>query len=86
MSKLYRFKAEVLAQKAKAAGDSTNFLIAVRTGVRESTISRILNEHTTPSLETACAIASAYGTTLDDLVACLTATVTVPAQRTEAAA
>jgi transcriptional regulator with XRE-family HTH domain len=77
-----RFRPDVLLDKAKAAGDLTHYAIAQRIGVRESTISRLVAGHTTPNLPTLGAIASAYGTTLDDLVTRVV--VTVPAQRTEA--
>ncbi|MEU6929037.1 helix-turn-helix transcriptional regulator [Streptomyces sp. NPDC046374] len=79
-----RFRADVLTKKAQAAGDTTNFLIAVRTGLRESTISRLMAGLTMPTVPTLGAIASAYGMTLDDLVAGLVAA--VPAPRTEEAA
>lgn len=62
------FSADVLADKALAAGDITHQAIAHRIGVRESTIYRLLAGRTTPTLETACRIARAYGTSLDDLV------------------
>ncbi|MEU1815218.1 helix-turn-helix transcriptional regulator [Streptomyces roseifaciens] len=78
-----RFRAEVLTRRAAAAGDHTNYAIAQRTGLRESTISRLIAGRTTPSLPTLGAIATAYGTTLDDLVAGLRG---IPAQRGRAAA
>ncbi|MCX4550532.1 MULTISPECIES: helix-turn-helix transcriptional regulator [unclassified Streptomyces] len=64
----YRFRADVLAAKAAAASDMTHYAIARRTGVVESTISRLIAGRTMPSLPTLGAIAAAYGTTLDDLV------------------
>ncbi|MFJ7592459.1 helix-turn-helix domain-containing protein [Streptomyces sp. NPDC097617] len=79
-----RFRADVLSKKAQAVGDTTNFDIAVRTGVRESTISRLMAGLTMPTVGTLGAIAVAYGTTLDDLVAGLVAK--VPVSRTEEAA
>ncbi|MFF4292199.1 helix-turn-helix domain-containing protein [Streptomyces vinaceus] len=83
-TKRVRFRADVLAKKAKAAGDDTNYAISVRTGLRECTVSRLLAGAVTPSLDTVCAVAVAYGTTLDELVDGLKAV--VPVQRTEAAA
>lgn len=68
MTTTLRFRADVLAQKAEAAGDRTHYAIAERTGVRESTISRIIAARTIPTLPTLVAMAIAYGTTLDDLV------------------
>lgn len=82
-----RFRADVLTERAEAMGDSTLHLIATRTGLRESTISRLMTGRTTPTLLTLAAIASAYGTTLDALVTGLVqAAPTVPAQRTGVAA
>lgn len=79
---MLRLHAQYLSEKAEAAGDKTNIAIAVRTGVRESTISRLMTGRTTPSLATLAALAAAYDTTLDDLVVGLAAR--VPAQRAEA--
>lgn len=78
-----RFRPDVLTARAEAMGDTTHYSIAVRTGVRESTISRLMAGRTTPTLPTLGAIASAYGTTLDDLVRLASS---IPAQRAEAAA
>lgn len=60
--------AAVLRKKAEAAGDTTHYAIALRAGVRESTISRLLNGRTAPSLATLIAVADAYDMTLDELV------------------
>ncbi|GGZ23915.1 hypothetical protein GCM10010387_16470 [Streptomyces inusitatus] len=87
MTNALAFRSDVLIKKARAAGDTTLYAIAVRTGVRESTISRILAGLTIPTLATLASIATAYGTTLDELVergSCLLAA--VPTQRGEAAA
>lgn len=81
MEPTLRFRADVLTAKAEAVGDTTNRLVAQRTGVRESTISRLVNGQTVPTLLTLGAIASAYGTTLDDLVS---AGPVIPEQRAEA--
>ncbi|MDX2919697.1 helix-turn-helix transcriptional regulator [Streptomyces sp. NE06-03C] len=85
MKKPLRFKADVLSEKATAAGDVTMYDIAVRTGVRESTISRILSGRSTPTLATLAAVAVAYGTTLDELVDGMARPPAVPAQRGAAA-
>ncbi|MDH6189212.1 Helix-turn-helix protein [Streptomyces sp. ADI96-15] len=63
-----RFCADFLTKKATAAGDITLHAIALRTGVRESTISRLVSGRTAPSLATLVAVADAYGCSLDDLV------------------
>ncbi|MFE0766136.1 helix-turn-helix domain-containing protein [Streptomyces smyrnaeus] len=63
-----RFCADVLTKKATAVGDTTLYAIALRTGVRESTISRLVSGRTVPSLATLVAVADAYGCSLDDLV------------------
>ncbi|MFJ5890397.1 helix-turn-helix domain-containing protein [Streptomyces californicus] len=82
MKKRLRFKAAVLNEKAEAAGDLTMHDIAKRTGVRESTISRLLSGRTTPTLSTLGAVAAAYGTTLDELVdGVIPSPAPVPAQR-----
>ncbi|MFJ2206038.1 helix-turn-helix domain-containing protein [Streptomyces microflavus] len=82
MKKPLRLKADVLNQKAEAAGDLTMYDIAQRTGVRESTISRLLSGRTTPTLSTLAAVATAYGTTLDELVdGLIQPSAAVPAQR-----
>ncbi|MEV3895404.1 helix-turn-helix domain-containing protein [Streptomyces anulatus] len=86
MGKPLRFKADVLTQKAEAAGDVTMWDIAVRTGVRECTVSRSLSGRSIPSLKTLAAYAMAYGTTLDDLVDGMALpSAVVPAQRGAAA-
>ncbi|WP_432001537.1 helix-turn-helix domain-containing protein [Streptomyces sioyaensis] len=63
-----RFHADVLTDKAGSMGDTTHLAIALRAGVRESTISRLLSGRTVPSLATLVALADAYNCSLDDLV------------------
>ncbi|MEV6565952.1 helix-turn-helix domain-containing protein [Streptomyces kronopolitis] len=63
-----RFHADVLTDKAGSLGDTTHYAIALRAGVRESTISRLLGGRTVPSLATLVALADAYNCALDDLV------------------
>ncbi|WP_019548515.1 helix-turn-helix domain-containing protein [Streptomyces sulphureus] len=63
-----RFRVDVLTKRASAAGDITLYAIALRTGLRESTISRLMSGRTVPSLTTLVAVADAYGCSLDDLV------------------
>lgn len=72
------FRADVLARKAKDVGDTTHYAIALRTGVRESTISRLLSGQTVPTLSTLIAVADAYDMALDELVG---RTRIVPTQR-----
>lgn len=87
MTTTLSFRTDVLTTKAKAAGDTTLSLIAQRTGVQESTISRLLAGRTTPTVATLAAIADAYGTTLDDLVQRPSSPKrAIPTQRAEAAA
>ncbi|MEU2487132.1 helix-turn-helix transcriptional regulator [Streptomyces sp. NPDC012617] len=81
-----RLSVDVLTEKARALGDHTKLAIAQRTGVQESTISRLMALRTRPSLDTLHAIAKAYETTMDELITTDGAPVaSVPAQRDEAA-
>lgn len=81
------FRGDVLVAKAAAAGDTTMLAIAQRSGVRESTVSRLLAGRHTPTLPTVVAFAVAYKTTLDDLVQWpgQRPAVVVPGQRSEVA-
>ncbi|MFB8348004.1 helix-turn-helix domain-containing protein [Streptomyces niveus] len=65
---MIRLRADILRERAVKAGDETAGAIARKTGVRESTVSRLLAGRTTPSLSTLVAMRSVYGISLDDLV------------------
>lgn len=68
MTTTLRLRVDVITDRAAARGDLTHHAIAMRTGLRQSTISRLVAGQTVPSLPTLAALAAAYDTTLDDLV------------------
>ncbi|MFJ1528194.1 helix-turn-helix domain-containing protein [Streptomyces mirabilis] len=63
-----RLHANRLRDKAREVGDESNYAIAQRAGVPESTLSRLLTGRTTPSADTLVALSDAYGITVDDLL------------------
>ncbi|MFC8463348.1 helix-turn-helix domain-containing protein [Streptomyces sp. NPDC057250] len=63
-----RLHTAIVKQRAREAGDSTTNAIARRAGVRESTLNRLFNGTTKPSLDTLVALRGAYAISLDDLV------------------
>ncbi|WP_381792825.1 helix-turn-helix domain-containing protein [Streptomyces niveus] len=65
---MIRLRADILLERADKAGDETAGAIARKTGVRQSTVSRLLAGSTTPSLPTLVALSTAYSISLDDLV------------------
>lgn len=64
----HRLRADAVRGKAREVGDSTDYAIARRVGLRQSTISRLLTGRTTPSVGTLLALRAAYGLPLDDLI------------------
>ncbi|MFC9604626.1 helix-turn-helix domain-containing protein [Streptomyces niveus] len=65
---MIRLRTDILRACANKAGDETAGAIARKTGVRQSTVSRLLAGSTTPSLPTLIAMRAAYSISLDDLV------------------
>ncbi|MFC8884419.1 helix-turn-helix domain-containing protein [Streptomyces cinereoruber] len=64
-----RLNASALSEQAEKAGDTTSYAIALRAGVQPSTLSRLLNGTTTPTLATLVALKTAYRMdTIDSLV------------------
>ncbi|MFF1834140.1 helix-turn-helix domain-containing protein [Streptomyces sp. NPDC058231] len=61
-------RTDVLLERATAAGQITSSGIAQRIGVTDSTMWRLIEGRTTPSLRTLVALRRAYEISLDDLV------------------
>lgn len=59
---------DVLCEQARKIGDRTHRAIALRAGVEQSTITRLLTGRTTPTAATLVALRQAYGVSLDDLL------------------
>lgn len=72
--------ADVVRAAATQLGDRTDYAIARRLGLRQSTVSRLMAGRTVPTVTTLVAVRDAYGITLDDLV------VTAKAEAAEAVA
>lgn len=68
---MLRLRTDLLLVRAKEAGQTTPSGIAQRIGVQESTMWRLIEGRTTPSLPTLVALSNAYEISLDDLVATL---------------
>lgn len=64
----YRLCAERLREAAAAKGDATSYAIAQRTGLAESTLSRLTRGISQPTTGSLLTLATAYGLTIDDLV------------------
>ncbi|MFD4315076.1 hypothetical protein [Streptomyces sp. NPDC058548] len=68
MSKLW-LNTDVLSEQAEKAGDTTSYAIAIRAGVQPSTMTRLFNRSTSPTLATLVALRDAYQLeTIDSLV------------------
>jgi transcriptional regulator with XRE-family HTH domain len=65
----YRLRGERLTEIAAKKGDLTGYAIARRTGLAESTISRLRRGVARPTTESLLAFVRAYDTTIDELVA-----------------
>jgi transcriptional regulator with XRE-family HTH domain len=64
----YRLRSERLHEVAAARGDHSNYAIAKRTGINQTTLSRICRGVAAPATKTLLTLATAYGLSLDDLV------------------
>ncbi|RLL68167.1 helix-turn-helix transcriptional regulator [Streptomyces sp. Z26] len=64
----YRLSSTRLAEVAAAKGDHTSYAIAKRTGVAQSTLSRLRRGVASPATETLLALADAYEVTVEELV------------------
>ncbi|MEU8920025.1 helix-turn-helix domain-containing protein [Kitasatospora sp. NPDC048545] len=63
-----RLNVEYLREAAAQAGDGSDYTIARRLNVSQSTISRWVNGKCSPSARAQASIRGAYGVSLDDLM------------------
>ncbi|MEH0445461.1 helix-turn-helix transcriptional regulator [Streptomyces sp. B21-102] len=68
----YRLRVERLRSAAAAKGDHTSYAIWKRTGVAQSTLSRLRRGVAKPAAETLLVLSQAYGLSVDDLIDCST--------------
>ena len=64
----YRLRSERLHEVAAARGDHSNYAIAKRTGLNQTTLSRICRGIAKPAAETLLTLATAYGLSVDELI------------------
>ena len=64
----YRLRGDQLEKVAAAKGDTSGYAIAKRSGLAESTVSRLRRGLARPAAETLVALVTAYETTIDELV------------------
>lgn len=64
----YRLRYSVLRSAAATRGDHTNYAIAKRTGLNQTTLSRVCRGLAVPAAQTLITLASTYGLSLDELV------------------
>lgn len=64
----YRLRAELLSSAAAAKGDHSSYAISKRTGVAQSTLSRLRRGIAKPGAGTLLALATTYGVSIDDLI------------------
>lgn len=64
----YRLRVDRLRAAARAKGDRNGHQIALRTGLSESTVSRLLRGTTQPGLKTLMVLGRSYGQTVSDLI------------------
>ena len=76
----YRLRVEKLRAAAHSRGDHTGYAIHKRTGLNESTVSRILNGKSQPGTKSLARICAAYGVTVDELMAPIEPTTRTPAR------
>lgn len=65
---MYRLRISRLWEIAAEHGDTTKHAIYRRTGIAESSVYRIVSGKSQPDLNSALRLASAYGTTVEDLM------------------
>lgn len=65
----YRLRSDRLHEAAAARGDHSNYAIAKRTGLNQTTLSRICRGVAKPATETLLILAATYGLSLDELIA-----------------
>lgn len=64
----YRLHVERLRSAAAARGDHTSYAIFKRTGVAQSTLSRLRRGIARPAAETLLVLSAAYGLSVDELI------------------
>jgi transcriptional regulator with XRE-family HTH domain len=64
----YRLRTERLRSAAAAKGDLTSYAIWKRTGVAQSTLSRICRGIAKPAAETLLVLSNTYGLSIDELI------------------
>jgi transcriptional regulator with XRE-family HTH domain len=68
MSTTYRLRSERLREAAEAKGDTTSYAVAKRTGLAESTLSRMHTGKSKPSMESLLILARTYEVAVDELI------------------
>ncbi|MDX2839486.1 helix-turn-helix domain-containing protein [Streptomyces ipomoeae] len=64
----YRLRNRRLQEAAAAKGDHTNYAIAKRTGLNQTTLSRVCRGIVQPAAATLLALATTYGLSVDELI------------------
>ncbi|MFJ8081999.1 helix-turn-helix domain-containing protein [Streptomyces sp. NPDC096205] len=64
----YRLRSVRLHEAAAARGDHSNYAIAKRTGLNQTTLSRISRGLAKPAISTLLVLASAYELSVDELI------------------
>ncbi|MFJ9427563.1 helix-turn-helix domain-containing protein [Streptomyces sp. NPDC101249] len=64
----FRLQSERLRSAAAARGDLSSYAIWKRTGVAQSTLSRLRRGVAKPTAETLLTLATAYGLSIDELI------------------
>jgi len=64
----YRLRSARLHEVAAARGDHSNYAIAKRTGLNQTTLSRICRGVAKPAAGTLLVLSSAYGVSVDELI------------------
>ncbi|MGQ5579686.1 helix-turn-helix domain-containing protein [Streptomyces sp. ECR3.8] len=64
----YRLSSARLREAAAARGDHSNYAIAKRTGLNQTTLSRICRGVAEPATKTLLTLSAAYGVSVDELI------------------
>jgi transcriptional regulator with XRE-family HTH domain len=64
----YRLRSARLREAAAARGDHSNYAIAKRTGLNQTTLSRICRGVAKPAAQTLLTLATAYELSVDELI------------------